>query len=275
VKTIITFIIVLLCFGYRLNAQARVVYGRVIGDGDLEPVIGVLIENNDHVKLGQTGMDGRFKISVPQNTERLSFRYIGYEPLNITLTGDCDSVEVVMMESGTHDFESSRKIDRERLKQFNALAGLHLQAYHKGVFTKPTACYYTQFVPHKPALDSIQKEMDKETRRVKLIFEKLNVGDTVKIPLSIPYGRKSADTVNLSYYSRDLTYYSRSVSGNKFDCIIKGIIISKNRHRRGFHLVFEVTDCDLHKKTAVFENRVMKIGEVFTCNMGYFKILNE
>jgi hypothetical protein len=65
------------------------------------------------------------------------------------------------------------------------------------------------------------------------------------------------------------------VGGIKFDCIIKGIILSKNRHRRGFHLVFKVTDCDLPKQTAVFENRVMKIGEVFACNMGYFKILNE
>ena len=267
-KTIITFIIVLLCFSYRLNAQTRVIYGRVIGDGDLEPVIGALIENNDQVRLGQTGMDGRFKISVPQNTERLSFGYIGFEPLNITLTTDCDSLEVVMMESGTHDIESSRKIDRERLKQFNALAGLHLQAYQKGLFTKPAACYTTEFVPYKPALDSIQKESDKKTRQLKLIFEKLTIGDTVKIPLFIPYGRKSADTVNVSYYSR-------GVSGIKFDCIITGIIMSKNRHRRGFHLVFKVTDCDLRKQTAVFEDRVVKIGEVFTCNMGYFKILNE
>jgi len=267
-KAIITFIIVLLCFSYRLNAQNRVIYGRVIGDVDLEPAIGIVIENNDHVRLGQTGMDGRFKISVPQNTERLSFGYIGYERLNIKLTGDCDTLEVVMMESGTHDFESSRKIDKERLKQFNALAGLHLQAYHKGLFTKPAACYSTEFVPEKPALDSIQKESDKETRRVKRIFEKLNIGDTVKIPLFIPYGRKSADTVNVSYYSR-------YVRGIKFDGIITGIIMSKNRHRRGFHLVFKITDCNLRKQTVVFEDRVMKIGEVFTCNMGYFKILNE
>lgn len=274
-KTTIISIIVLVSFSYRLNAQTRVVYGRIIGDGDLEPVIGVLIENNHNITLGQTGMDGRFKISVPQNTDRLSFGYLGYDPLSIKLTGDCDTLEVVMMESGTYDFMSSRKIDKERLKRFNALAGLHLQAYQKGIFTKPAACYSTEFVPDKPTIDSIQKEMDKETQRVKLIFEKLNIGDTVKIPLSIPYGRKSADTVNLSYYSRNLTNYSRPVSGNKFDCIIKGVIMSKNRHRRGFHLVFRVTDCDLRKQTAIFENRVVKTGEVFTCNMGYFKVLTE
>jgi len=267
-KAIIKFIIVLLCFGYRLNAQTKVVCGRVIGEFDLEPLIGIVIKNNDHVTLGQTGMDGRFKISVPQNTERLSFGYLGFEPLSIKLADGCDTLEVVMMMSGSYDFTSFRKIDKIRLKLFNALADAHLQAYRKGLFTKPAACYSTAFVPIKPALDSIQKESDKKTRQVKLIFEKLKIGDTVNIPLSIPYGRKSADTVNLSYYSR-------SVNGNNFDCIIKGIIMSKNRHKRGFYVVFKVIDWDLRKQTIVFENRVIKVGEVFTCNMGYFKVLNE
>ena len=47
--------------------------------------------------FGKTDMDGRFIISIPQETEQLLFGIVGMELTEIKLKKDCDTVEVVMM----------------------------------------------------------------------------------------------------------------------------------------------------------------------------------
>jgi hypothetical protein len=200
VRTTIIVIAILLCFSYRLTAQTRTIYGRVI-DEDLDTLPYVLIHSADGLLLGNTDIGGRFKIEVPRNIQTLVFDYIGLEWTLIKLNADCDTVEVVMMGSATYDFTSARKIDRLRLRRFNKLPELHLQAYEKGLFFKESACYSQEFMPEKPALDSIEKVDAIEEKQNKLTFEKFNVGDTVKIPFSGDYRADGADRTTLHYYS--------------------------------------------------------------------------
>jgi len=258
-----------------VTAQIRTIYGHVIYDGDLGPIPGVWIQNKDKVLLGKTGMDGRFKIDMPQNTQTLLLSFIGFERAKIKLKNDCDTIEIVMMESGTYDFISSRKVDRLRLKRFNKLPELHLQAYKKGLFMKESACYTRQFEPEKPQLDSIGNEMSKREKQIKLTFEKLNVGDTVKIPFS-DWGGYRADGTDRT----TLSYYSIFADMKHYNCVITAIILSKDRHKRGYHkrgynIVCQVVNCGNCKDPSVFRDKVMKPGEVFDYNMRYFKILDE
>jgi hypothetical protein len=62
-KATIILIAVLLSFSNCVTAQTRTIYGLVISDGDLGPIPGVWIQNKDKALLGETGMDGRFKLT--------------------------------------------------------------------------------------------------------------------------------------------------------------------------------------------------------------------
>ena len=86
----------LLFFNLSLFGQTRTITGRVISE-DLEPLPMVYIQNSDTLLLGKTNMDGRFTISIPQETGRLLFDHLGMEWTEIKLKKDCDTVEVVMM----------------------------------------------------------------------------------------------------------------------------------------------------------------------------------
>ncbi len=249
----------------------RTIYGRVIATEDVDVIPGVRILNNEKLLLGTTGQDGRFKINISQNTKILLLSFIGYERAVIKLNGDCDTIEVVMMLAGTYDFMSSRKVDRLRLKEFNKLSDLHLQAYNKGIFKKGVICYTREFIPDKPQLDSIGKEDIKIRRQIKLTFKKLDIGDTVKIPFSDAFGYKydGTDRTTLTEYS------SYSGGHHRKGCIIKSIIIGKNKYKRAYNIICKIISCDGCKDPSVLDSKVMKIGEVFTYNMRYSEILNE
>ena len=107
-KISIILVLAVLFLNLNLNGQTRIIIGRVISE-DLEPLPGLDIENSDNVLLGKTDMDGRFKISIPQETDSLLFRYVGMEWTDIRLKKDCDTVEVVMMYDGIYDFMTSKK----------------------------------------------------------------------------------------------------------------------------------------------------------------------
>ena len=169
-RATIAFIAILLSFNNRLTAQTRTIYGRFLAE-DVEVLPDVRIQNKDKLLLGTTGIDGRFRIDIPQNTQTLLLSFIGYERTIIKLNSDCDTIEVVMIGAATYDFMSGRKIDRDRLKTFNKLPELHLQAYKKGLFKKELICYTREFVPEKRQIDSIEKEDVKIRRQIKLILK--------------------------------------------------------------------------------------------------------
>jgi hypothetical protein len=276
VKATIIALLVLLSISVRLSAQTRTICGRVVYE-DLEVISDVRIQTQDKLIVGKTDGDGRFKISIPQNTKSLKFSWIGMEPATIKLNNDCDTVEVVMLSSGVNEFASSKEIDRERLERFNKLPELHFQAYKKGIFAREAICYTPVFVPEKPQLDSIGKEIVETREKIKLAFKRLNVGDTVRIPFSDAGGYRADGTDRIT-----LTAYSSYTGGHGHHsgCIISCVILSKNRHTRlrrfryrNYNIVCQVIDCNGCKDPSVYEDKVMKPGVIFSYNMRYGEIL--
>jgi hypothetical protein len=263
--TVIFFIATLLLFDTTLCGQTRTLQGRVISQ-DLEPLPDVHIQNKDTILFGKTDINGRFKIGIPQQTQTLILSWVGMERANINLKNDCDTLEIIMLYAGTYDFMSSKKIDMERLKQFNKLHELHLQAYNKGLFSKETICYSNEFEPDKPRFDEIKQQMIKKEAELKQIFEKVNIGDTVKIPFNEQFRNDGTDRATLFAYSAFPDYPT-------YNCVIKGIVIEKNKKHKGYNLVYKVINCDECKPSSIYNGKTMKTGEVFEHNMRHFKML--
>jgi hypothetical protein len=276
-KSTIVVLLVLLSISSELYGQSRTIYGRVIAADDFLPIPGVWIKPTGKLLIGKTDNEGRFKISLPQHTQTLIFSWIGMEPATIKLNDDCDTVEVVMLGASTYDFMSSKKVDQLRLKQFNTLPNLHLQAYKKGLFAKQSVCYTREFEPEKPKLDSVEKEMVRTRKQIKLTFKNLAVGDTVRIPFSDAGGYRYDGTNRTT-----LTEYASYTGGrgHHSGCIISVVILSKNRHTRGlrfryrnYNIVCKMVDFSGCKDPSVYDGKVMKPGVIFTYNMRYGEIL--
>jgi hypothetical protein len=258
----------LLFLNLNINGQTRTIVGRVISE-DMEPLPMVYIQNSDTLLLGKTDMDGRFIISIPQETGRLLFGYVGMEWTEIKLMKDCDTVEVVMMYAGTYDFMTFRKVDRLRKKRFDKLPIAHSEAVRNGLFSTTTICYERKFKPEKPALDSISLELKSKRKQIKKIYKGLAVGDTIRIPYSGSWRDDGTDRTTL--YS-----YSYVVDGDNFDCVIKGIITEKNKHKGGYNLVYRVIDCkDCLFANIVLNRKELKVGELIEYNMKHFKVLKN
>jgi hypothetical protein len=180
-KISIILVLPILFFNLNLNGQTRTIIGRVISE-DLESLPMLDIRNSDSLLLGKTDMDGRFKISIPQETDSLSFRYLGMEWTNIRLKKECDTIEVVLMYDAIYDFMTSRKIDRLRKKRFDNLPNIHSDAVNIGLFESNNICYDRDFEAYKPDLDRISKELKEFGKTNKNDFKDLNIGDIVKIP---------------------------------------------------------------------------------------------
>jgi len=133
-------ILAVLLFNLNLNGQTRTIIGRVISE-DLEPLPGLDIESINNISLGKTDMDGRFKISIPKETDSLLFRYVGMEWTDIKLKNECDTIEVVLMYDAIYDFMTSRKIDRLRKKRFDNLPKIHSDAVKNGLFENINGSY--------------------------------------------------------------------------------------------------------------------------------------
>lgn len=149
-------IFILFVISISLNGQTRIIEGRVISE-DMEGLPKVQIQDIDTTMIGETDLDGRFKIEIPQNTDKLLFSFIGMEWTFVKLNKSCDTLEVVMMYDAIYDFMTHRKIDRLRLKRFKKLPEIHQSAYEKGIFLTKSQCYEQEFFPNKPRLDEIRR----------------------------------------------------------------------------------------------------------------------
>ena len=170
-----------------------------------------------------------------------------------------------MLYAGTYDFMSPKKIDRHRLKQFNKLQALHLQAYDKELFSKKTTCYSIEFEPDKPFFDEVKRKMVKKEAELKQIFEKVNVGDTIKIPFKEQSSHAGTDSATLFSYSAFTDYIS-------YDCIIKGVVIGKNKKRKGYNLLYRVINCDKCKPSNIYKGGAMKVDEILIHDMRHRKV---
>jgi len=261
-KTPIILILIIFNFNLNINGQTRTIQGRVISE-DLEEIPQVCIQVKDTILVGKTDLEGRFKINIPLETNKLLFSFFCMEPALITLQKDCDTIEVILMKDGTYDFWSSRKIDKDRLKRFKKIPELHMQAYNKGLFKKKSVCFTREFIPDKPALDIIRKEQ-KEFRKInKNDFKQLNIGDIVKIPFGI-------DTTKNENIVR--TYYSpcRNCTEEDYDYLIEGVVM--NKHRRKLTLKIKITNMfpyDFLK----YRESILNVGSVFKYKMEYFEVI--
>lgn len=131
-----------------LICQNRIIQGRVVEE-NLESIPFVNIKIKDSI-IGQTDLDGYFKIHIPRETDKLLFQYVGLEPSSIILKNECDTIELIMMYFVSYDFMSLKKADRLRLKRFKKLSELHQDAYNQGIFLTKIACYEQKFYYYNP-----------------------------------------------------------------------------------------------------------------------------
>jgi hypothetical protein len=255
-------IIAVLIFNLNLNGQTRTIIGRVISE-DLEPLPGLYIENSEYVLLGKTEMDGRFKISIPQETDSLLFRYVGMEWTGIRLKKDCDNVEVVIMYDAIYDFMTSSKIDRLRKKRFDNLPKLHSNAVENGLFKNNNTCYERFFKADKSALDSISKVLKKKGKENKNNFKDLKIRDVVKIPFGLDSSKKSIST----HYSP-----CENCTEEDYDYVIEGEILKK--YRRKLTLEIKITEMPNYE-TLEYRRKDLRIGCNFKYEMKYFEVIIE
>ena len=133
----------------------KTIKGRVIDDFfDIIP--SVRIYDQDTILLGETDFDGYFEIKIPEESKTLLFYWIMYEFATISISDDCQFVELILIAASSYDFMSNRKVDRLRKKEFKKLPELHIIAVDKGLFINDSICYKREFIPNKPELDKIR-----------------------------------------------------------------------------------------------------------------------
>ncbi|MBT9394938.1 carboxypeptidase-like regulatory domain-containing protein [Hymenobacter sp. NST-14] len=123
--------------------------GRVLDEG-LEAVPKAFIYVRDTTVIGTADMEGYFKIDVPVNTHTLLFSTIGMEWSTVQLSGECSTLEVILLYGFTYDFMSVRRVNRKIFKRFKHLPRIHQQAYEKGLFKSHAPCalpIFTKWVP--------------------------------------------------------------------------------------------------------------------------------
>lgn len=136
--------------------QTRIITGKTLDD-HLYPLGYIEITNLDTTVLATTDPNGNFKVEIPIGTKSLRVIGIRKEWKLINLSPDCNYLEIIVLNAGSYDFMSPRKVDRLRKKYFNTLPQLHMDAYNKGIFKMTTRCYEDIFLPMKEKLKEIHK----------------------------------------------------------------------------------------------------------------------
>ncbi|VBB43661.1 conserved hypothetical protein [uncultured Paludibacter sp.] len=260
-KKLIISILTILFLSLNLNGQTRTITGRVITE-DLEPIPMLDIRNLNTI-IGKTDIDGRFKIVVPENIDKLLFTCVGMEPAEIKLKKDCDTIQLIMMYFAHYDFMSSGKIDKLRKKRFDKLSTIYSDAIKKGLFEKNDICYDRDFEAHKPDLDSISKKLKEKRKANENNFKDLRIGDIVKIPFGID---KSENRISAQYSP------CLDCTEKDYDYVIKGEIIKK--HTKNLTLEIKITEMP-HYDYLNYNGQILKIGSDFKYKMKFFEVITE
>jgi hypothetical protein len=191
----------------------------------------------------------------------LQFEFIGMEQIEILLDKNCETVEIIMLNYAIYDYASSSKIDRLRKKDFKNLKSKHAEAVKKGLFKSNTLCYQRYFVPIKPNLDRINKEIKEVKKANKENFKNLNIGAIVKIPFEIDTTEKRVR----SYYS-----LCRNCTEKDYDYVITGEIVNKNN--KNLTLEIKVTEIPIYD-FLLYRGKIVKVGDTIKYEMKYFKVI--
>ena len=148
IKYIITIFLMVFSAINTIYSQNRVFQGKVIDEYDFEPLPYADIIINDSIKIGRTGLDGCFQFETSLSVKKLSFRYAGMENAELRLSENCNLIELIMIYWPHRCFMSLRKINKDRRKHYKNLPKLHKEAYEKGIFQLPEACYTQEFLDY-------------------------------------------------------------------------------------------------------------------------------
>ena len=192
----------------------RIIKGRVITE-DMYEVPEAFIYNKDTLLLGKTDNEGYFELNIPSETDRLLFSWVGCETASITFTDSCDYMEVILLLAWLDGPKSNRKQDKLRKECHDKLPELHSKAIQKGLFINETVCYKREFIPIKPELDEIERQMNLTNKQVRKAYRKLEIGDTIRIPYSGTWRSDGTDRTKL-------IVFSCHVDNDNYDCIIEG-----------------------------------------------------
>lgn len=240
----------------------KTIKGRILSE-ELEPLPIASIFSSDTTELGRTDFNGYFELTIPDKTTKIIFGYMGFEFRTISFSDSCKYFEVILLPAFSCHIKSHRKIDRLRKKEYNKLPELYRKAFNDGKFIYNKICYTSEFIPDKPALDIIRKEL-KELRKVnKNDFKELNIGEILKIP----FGVDSSENEN-----RIRTHYAPCLNCTEkdYDYIIKGKII--NKHKRKLTLDIKIIEM-LHYDFLKYRGKILNIGSTFKYEMKYFEVI--
>lgn len=227
--------------------------GRII-DQFLESAAAISIFDKDTTEIGKSDFNGYFKISLPEETDKLIFAGVGYEWSTITIPKECNNPEIILFLAATYDFMSPRKVDRLRKREFEKLPELHFQAFQKGLFKTKKNCVIREFEPDFPDLKEIRRQDRLTKKQIKSTFKELDVGDIVKVPTQT---------------------WSAYTNGADYGCLITGIITKKNRNKKDLNLILKVSENICENGQATYNGEKVEIGDLITHNMKYFKIITE
>lgn len=227
------------------------------------------IYNEDTLLLGETDLEGYFEVGISKESNKLIFGFIGYEFAAVSVPDNCDYLEVILLPNVLYHYKSNQKIDRLRKKEFDKLPDLHKTAVDNRLFEMDKPCYHRQFIPIKPQLDEIGKQLKAKRKELKRSFKELAVGDTIRIPYSVSYRHDGTDRTTLS----DFSYV---VDNGGFDCIVEGVVVDKNKRSRGYNIVYRVTSTRLCKyDSLVYNGKDLLIKDTVRHNMKYSKLITE
>jgi len=260
-------LLVLLLTPLLSNGQTRTITGRVLFD-DLSPGYEARIWVHDTLQLGTSGLNGDFKIELPTNEDKIKIGMLGMEIASVSVPPNCSHVEIIMIPDGTYHYRSHKKVDRIRKSLFDKIPVMHSNAFTKELFATPTPCYSREFRPNKPQLDEIRKELKIEGKRIKILFSKLEIGDTLQVPFSGTYRSDGTDRTSLTPWA----YFT---DATKSQCLIEGIITNKDRKNSGYNIEIKITDCKScnFKTPIIYQEKDMVVGTVFRHNMRILKVV--
>ncbi|MCL6524619.1 MAG: SusC/RagA family TonB-linked outer membrane protein [Thermoflavifilum sp.] len=84
----------LLCLSLWGVAQTRVITGRVVDQQQGSPLPGVTIKVIGTNVGTQSGLDGSFRLEVPENAQSLQFSFVGYNPQQVNITAGRNNITV-------------------------------------------------------------------------------------------------------------------------------------------------------------------------------------
>lgn len=254
-----TYLIIFVFFNFFSIYGQRTIKGKVI-DVDNLTIPGVRIFENDTTQIGETDINGIFEITTSNDTNKLTFFWIGYDRTTISLSENCNYIEFILIATTLYHDISNQKIDRLRKKAFDKLPDLYLQAFNNGIFKNEKPCFEQDFVPIKPTLDSISKAFKVERKVNKIDYKELDVGDVVKIPFEID----SSGTWTTKYS------ICKNCTEKDYDYVIEGEILNKNR--RKFTLEIKITKIQNYDFLE-YRGKNLGVGSNFKYEMKYFQVI--